>query len=103
MINLDKKNAVKSLESDVLLISLCSLLIQALYYIIIGSFATSGSVYETSTWPPVVHDITCTGQEASLWNCSYSLSSSGQACGFDAAVVCQGRFQLWPFDNNIII
>ena len=49
----------------------------------------------------MVHDITCTGQEASLWDCSYSLSNIGQACGFDAAVVCQGKFQLWPLHNDI--
>ena len=33
MINLDKKYAVKSIESDVFLISLCSILICALYFI----------------------------------------------------------------------
>lgn len=56
-----------------------------------GSFAASESIYQTSTWPPVIYDITCTGAEASIWDCSYSLSNSGQACGFDAAIVCQGR------------
>ena len=56
-----------------------------------GSFATSGSQYETSTWPPVFYDITCTGEESSLWDCAYSTSDAGRACGFDAAATCQGN------------
>ena len=55
-----------------------------------GSFATNGSLYETSRWPTVFYDTVCTGEEASLWDCAYSLSDVGQACRFDAAVTCQG-------------
>ena len=58
---------------------------------ILGSFATSGSAYETSTWPTLVYDITCIGDETTLLDCSYSLSSTAQTCGRDAAVVCQGN------------
>lgn len=56
-----------------------------------GSFATSGSQYETYTWPPVFYDIACTGEETTLWDCPYGLSDVGQTCGFDAAVTCQGN------------
>ena len=31
------------------------------------------------------------GEEASLWDCAYSLFDIGQTCGSDAAVICQGN------------
>ena len=55
-----------------------------------GSIALFGG-YDTNAWPTVMYGIACSGEETSLWNCSYSLFDIGVACGYDAAVICQGN------------
>ena len=47
-----------------------------------------------------MYGITCSGEETSLWNCSYSLSDIGVACGYDAAVVCQGKCLTVDLDHT---
>ena len=48
--------------------------------------------YQTNTWPPIVYNISCLGNEASLFDCAHSLMGSGGACGYDASVVCRGEY-----------
>ena len=64
------------------------LFILMLYFI--GSVALFGG-YDTNEWPPLIYDITCTGEETSLWNCSYSLTDNGGTCGYDASAICRGK------------
>ena len=48
----------------------------------------------------MVYGIACSGEETSLWNCSYSLSDIGVACGYDAAVICQGNCVIVELDHT---
>ena len=56
----------------------------------VGSVALLGG-YDTNEWPPVMYDIICTGEETSLWNCSYSLTDNREACRYDASAICRGK------------
>ena len=38
-----------------------------------------------------IADLNCTGDEDSLFNCSFSTMNSAHTCSFETGVVCQGR------------
>ena len=67
----------------------CHLLSHTCLCLILGSIALYGG-YNTNVWPSIVHDITCSGEETSIFDCAYSLTSNGGTCGSDASVICQG-------------
>ena len=47
--------------------------------------------YDTNVWPTVMYDVSCSGDETSLWNCSYSVLENGVDCDHDASVTCKGN------------
>ena len=71
-------------------------------FIILGTFALYRD-YQTNTWPPVIHDLACMGNETSLFDCAYSLVDTGRACGYDASVICQGKYLESAVASIIII
>ena len=70
------------------------IIILMIYFV--GSVALLGG-YDTNEWPPVMYDITCTGEETSLWNCSYNLTDNGGTCRYDASVICRGKIIIFVF------
>ena len=59
--------------------------------------------YDTNVWPTSIYSITCSGEETSLWDCSYSIFDNGVACGYDASVICQGIIHFCRAMSYILI
>ena len=73
-----------------LLVFLCIANIPFLYT---GAIAASG-YYTDYHWPFGIIDLNCTGNESSIWNCTYNGTSDFYSCSssHDASVICQGDF-----------
>ena len=68
---------------------LCFLLYCTILYT--GAIAASG-YYTDYHWPFGIIDLNCTGNESSIWNCTYNGTSEFYSCSssHDASVICQG-------------
>ena len=59
----------------------------------IGAIAT-GNFYSERSLPLYMYNVSCSGEEASVFDCSHSRANSGvPSCSQneDAGVICQGR------------
>ena len=63
------------------------------FFYFLGAFALSRE-YQTNIWPPVIRNLTCMGNESSLFNCTYSLVDNNRACAYYASIICQGKSTL---------
>ena len=73
--------------------SLCDFTVMTLFDIDTGAIAKT-SFYEESVLPHVMFNMSCTGNEETIFNCSYSTKlPSGSDCHSteDASVICQGK------------
>ena len=58
---------------------------------IVGAIAAS-SYYTDNTWYFHIIDLNCTGEEDSIWNCSYNgLLEYNCPLSHDASLQCQGK------------
>ena len=61
-------------------------------YYISGAIAASG-YYLDYNWPFHIIDLNCTGEEDSIWNCSYNeLMEYNCPSSHDASLQCQGNY-----------
>ena len=58
-----------------------------------GAIPGSGS-YISYVWPFGIIDLNCTGEEDSVWNCSYNGTVDYYTCpsNHDASIICQGIY-----------
>ena len=56
---------------------------------LVGAVSLQGYFTEYERFHYII-ELNCTGNESSIWNCSYSLLSENGCNGYDASVYCQG-------------
>ncbi len=49
------------------------------------------SVFSDNIWPTLLYHVNCSGHEATIWECQYTLQQSPCRYDEDAAVVCQSN------------
>ena len=61
-----------------------------------GAIPGSGS-YISYAWPFGIIDLNCTGEEDSVWNCSYNGTVDYYTCpsNHDASIICQGTYIIY--------
>lgn len=56
---------------------------------LVGAVSLQGYFTEYERFHYII-ELNCTGNESSIWNCSYTLLSENGCNGYDASVYCQG-------------
>ena len=88
------------------MVNLCVILQHSviLKMLITGAIAKT-SFYEESILPHVMFNMSCTGNEGTIFNCSYSTKlPSGSDCHSteDASVICQGKIIVVSIFNTTV-